>query len=94
MPPYCPRVFFLVELKGNLVGAVGIELLDQLSKSHVFTVLRPPLKRNWSQMELKSWPSRPRMVGDCPVEVITTQRVDREPQFSGTYPVQPLPPIT
>jgi hypothetical protein len=72
----------------------GIELLKEISKSRVFTVLRPLLKRNWSQMELKSWPSWPRMVGDCPVEVITTPCVDREPQFSGTYRVQPLPPIT
>ena len=35
-----------------LVGAVGIELLVNLTKSRVFTVLPTANQMNWSQMEL------------------------------------------
>ena len=36
-----------------LVGAVGIELLFNSTKSRVFTVLPTARQMNWSQMELK-----------------------------------------
>ena len=36
----------------KLVGAVGIELLINFTKSHVFTVLPTADQMNWSQMEL------------------------------------------
>jgi len=36
----------------RLVGAVGIELLFNFIKSHVFTVLPTASQMNWSQMEL------------------------------------------
>ena len=36
---------------GSQQFAVGIELLKQISKFHVFTVLRRLPKRIWSQME-------------------------------------------
>ncbi len=35
-----------------MVGAVGIELLNKLIKSHVFTVLPTANQMNWSQLEL------------------------------------------
>jgi len=38
----------------GLVGAVGIELLFNSTKSRVFTVLPTAIQMNWSQMEL-SW---------------------------------------
>jgi len=37
---------------GLLVGAVGIELLFNFTKSRVFTVLPAASQTNWSQMEL------------------------------------------
>jgi len=36
----------------DLVGAVGIELLFNFTKSRVFTVLPTANQMNWSQMEL------------------------------------------
>src|SRR5437762_4129794 len=52
--PFCPLAFLLSACQSGrwLVGAVGIELLKEYSKSHVLTVLRRLRKRNWSQMEL------------------------------------------
>ena len=38
----------------RLVGAVGIELLVDLTKSHAFTVLPTANQMNWSQMELRA----------------------------------------
>ncbi len=35
-----------------MVGAVGIELLFNFTKSRVFTVLPTASQMNWSQMEL------------------------------------------
>jgi hypothetical protein len=40
------------EQMGWLVGAVGIELLFNFTKSRVFTVLTAASQTNWSQMEL------------------------------------------
>jgi hypothetical protein len=47
MPLIATERFYLVELKGSLVGTVGIELLFNFTKSRVFTVLPTA-----SQMEL------------------------------------------
>jgi hypothetical protein len=38
----------------SLVGAVGIELSFNFTKSRVFTVLPTVNQMNWSQMELNS----------------------------------------
>src|SRR5215813_7969417 len=71
--PNCPLIaperFYLVEEKEDLVGAVGIELLKQISKSHVFAVIRRSPKTNWSQMELSCAvnASQP-----CPIETFGT----------------------
>ena len=43
---------------GSQQFAVGIELLKQISKFHVFTVLRRLPKRIWSQMESVSLAAR------------------------------------
>jgi hypothetical protein len=41
-----------------MVGAVGIELLFNFTKSRVFTVLPTARQMNWSQMELSFASSR------------------------------------
>jgi hypothetical protein len=43
-----------------MVGAVGIELLFNFTKSRVFTVLPTVNQMNWSQMELNSAPRNPK----------------------------------
>src|SRR5258708_31524665 len=52
--PFCPLAFLLSpdQSEGWLVGAVGIELLFNFTKSRVFTVLPTASQMNWSQMEL------------------------------------------
>jgi hypothetical protein len=52
--PAVAGVFLLIETAVNLVGAVGIELLINFTKSHVFTVLPTADQMNWSQMELNA----------------------------------------
>jgi len=51
---YFSHPFSLGLARSSLQLTVGIELLKQISKSHVLIVLRRLAKRIWSQMEL-SW---------------------------------------
>jgi hypothetical protein len=54
MPPYCPERFYLIELKGSLVGAVGIEFASLQNKSCTVSVL-VPLPHTQSLLNVVNW---------------------------------------